>query len=105
MKFKIALVGFLLAFPLGSLAITIDNPLGAESLEELIERIINAAFTIGIVVFPLMILWGAWTYMTSTGDPQKIETGKKILTWAIVGLGLILLSRAIIGIVKGVLTG
>ena len=74
-------------------------------ITELVEAISNWVFYIGIVIFPLIILWGAWTFMTAAGRPDKIETGKKIIFWAIVGLAIILFSRAIISIVQSILIG
>lgn len=44
----------------------------------------------------IMILWGAFQYFTAYGDPQKIDAGKKTLTWAIIGLVVIIAARAII---------
>lgn len=44
----------------------------------------------------IMILWGAFQYFTAYGDPQKIDAGKKTLTWAIIGLVVIVAARAII---------
>jgi hypothetical protein len=80
-------------------------PTRYRTITELIDGIINAVFKIGIILAPLMILWGAFTFVTAAGRPEKIETGKKIIFWAIVGLAIILFSRAIISIVRSILGG
>ena len=110
MKFgflKIILIfGFILTpFFVTGKDITIESPISATSIPALVDRITNWVFYIGIILAPLMILWGAFTFMTAAGQPNKIETGKKIIFWTIAGLVVILLSRMIIGIVTGILSG
>ena len=49
----------------------------------------------------ISIVMAAFTMVSSTGTPEKIETGKKHLKWAIIGLMIIIFSYAI---VKAVMT-
>lgn len=60
--------------------------------EVVLPFFLNIAGGIAII----MILWGAFQYFTAYGDPQKIDAGKKTLTWAIIGLVVIIAARAII---------
>lgn len=46
----------------------------------------------------LFIILGGIQYITSAGDPKKVETAKKTLTYAIIGLIFIVLSQVILGI-------
>ena len=80
-------------------------PTKYRTISELIESIINWVFYIGIIIAPLMILVGALYFMTAAGVPQRVETGKKIIFWTIVGLVIILFSKGIISIVKAILGG
>ena len=83
--------------------VEIESPLRVKTIPELIERIVQYVFWIAVVLAPLMILVGAFYFMTAAGDPKRVETGKKIIIWTIVGLGIILFSRAIISIIRSVL--
>ncbi len=74
-------------------------------ISEVINSVINYAFLAAMVVAPLIILLGAFTFMTAAGDPEKVATGKKIIFWAIVGLAIVLFSKVIISIVKSILSG
>jgi len=47
----------------------------------------------------LMIIWGGYVMITAGGDAARIEQGKKTILWAIVGIALIVLARAIIWLV------
>ncbi|RLC40375.1 MAG: hypothetical protein DRH33_00250 [Candidatus Nealsonbacteria bacterium] len=97
------LIGYILLVPVIVSGITIEPPISATSIPALVDRITNWTFYIGIILAPLMILVGAFYFMTAAGDPNRVETGKKIIFWTIVGLAIILLSRMIIGIIRSIL--
>jgi type IV secretory pathway VirB2 component (pilin) len=47
----------------------------------------------------IMIIYGGMLYMTASGDQQKVDKGKKILMYAIIGIVIILMSFAIVNTV------
>lgn len=49
---------------------------------------------IGVILITL-IIYGGFTYATSSGNEQKIETGKKILVYAVIGTVIIALAYVI----------
>ena len=51
----------------------------------------------------LVLIFGGVMYMTSTGEEQRILTAKKIITFAIIGLVLILISYSVIKVLEGLL--
>lgn len=53
---------------------------------------------IGGIAF-LLILWGGFTIITSTGDPQRITHGREIITSALAGLLLIIFSVFILRLI------
>jgi hypothetical protein len=48
-----------------------------------------------------MIIYGGVLYVSAAGDEGKIDKGKKIIMYAIVGIVIILLSFAIVNTVLG----
>lgn len=86
-----------------STAITIANPLTATSFEALIGSTVNFIFYLAIALAPLMIVAGAFFLLTSGGEPNKIKTGKDIITYTFVGLLVVLLAKALTAALKGVL--
>lgn len=87
--------------PAFAFAILDTNTTG--SLFEVIQRIYNFLMILGVPICVIIILWGAFTMMTSAGDSTKNENAKKILTWAIVGLVIILLSNGLVGVLGSVI--
>jgi hypothetical protein len=58
------------------------------------------AFVAGVgAVFVIII--GGFTYVTSNGDSGKASGGKNAVVYAVIGLVIIVLGRAIIGFVVG----
>jgi len=54
-----------------------------------------------LIGFALMIsvtvlVWGGMNYISSSGDPQKAETAKKLVKYSLIGIGVVGISYAII---------
>jgi len=69
----------------------------------LLEYLINLAFGIVAIVSIAFIIWGGYQYITSRGDEEKAESGKKTITNAIIGLVLVILSYTIVLIIQNAL--
>ena len=81
------------------------NPLrgNIETLAEGGERIIGYILgLIGSVVLLLIIISGAM-YMTSAGNEERIANSKKVLTAAVIGLGIALLAYSLLLVIMTVL--
>ncbi|MFC1630235.1 hypothetical protein ACFL06_01725 [Patescibacteria group bacterium] len=102
-KTVIILLCSLILFGTPALAIEIDNPLEADSIEELMEGIITFIFWVAVALAPLMVLIGAFYFITSGGDPSRIQTGRNIIWYTVVGLVIVFLSRGLISAIKMIL--
>lgn len=83
--------------------ICIKNPLCAQSFEELINSIIDGLWTISLVLVPMMIIIAGYFFVTSTGDPEKINTAKKMILYALIGFLIITCAKGIIQFLQEVL--
>lgn len=100
----IVILGFVL-IPLMALGVEIEPPITVTTIPELVKTITTWAFRLGLILAPLMILVGAFYFLTAGGSPERIKTGQKIMLWTIIGLGIILFSRIIISIIESILKG
>jgi len=71
-------------------------PTKITSIPDLIVRIGNWLLSVVGVLAVLAIVYSGIMYITSSGDQTKAEAAKKNLTWAIMGLLVILLSLVIV---------
>lgn len=64
------------------------------------ENLITAAVVFAGVVAVIFIIVAGYKYLTSGGDPKKLEGAQKTLTFAIIGLFLIVFSFLIINLIS-----
>lgn len=76
-----------------------------ESIEELVKAITDKIFYFAVIICPLLIVVGAFLFLTSAGDPGRTKLGKDIIKWSVIGLAVILFSKGLYSIIKHILTG
>lgn len=75
---------------------TLSNPLKASTPPELIGRVI-LIFTGVVGSFAmLMFIYGGLTLLTSRGNPEQIQKGRNIFTWAVIGLVVVFTSYVVL---------
>ena len=83
--------------------VVVTSPLRTTSFQEMITRIGNWIFTIGIGVLPIMILIGAYVFVTGGSDPKKVVLGRRIIFYAVIGFIIIATTRGIIALLRVIL--
>ena len=71
---------------------------GAEGLSQFFSNLIALFYSIAAVVLVLMMVWGAFEWLTSGGDKEKVESARKKLINTIIGIVLFAVAFAIIQI-------
>ncbi len=90
----------------GSLSETLNEKVGAlegdvgSNKEELVGKIIDIAVPLGVASAVLLLAYGGYMLMASKGNPDKLQEARGIITNAIIGLLVILLSVAILLIIS-----
>ena len=78
---------------------------GGDSLEGDVLNIINAAIGILGIICVVVIIIGGVTYMTSSGNADKVKKGKDTILYGIIGLIICVLAFAIVNFVIGNILG
>ncbi len=81
-------------------SVEVPNPLQAKDFYELLNSIADALIYLSAPVAVGAIIYAGYIYMSSAGEENEIERAKKILTWTIVGFGIILMSKGLILAIK-----
>lgn len=92
----------LLLFPTFVWALVIENPLKANSFQELILNIVDFLFNLAIPIMALMIIWGGFLFVTATGKEESIRQGKQLILWAVIGFIVILLAKGLIAFLQNI---
>jgi len=75
------------------------NPLNnIDSLEGLVEKIIDAVVQIGAIILVLAIIYVGFKFVAAQGNEEKIKEARAALVWTVIG-GLILLGAEAISLV------
>ncbi|HZX50241.1 MAG TPA: pilin, partial [Candidatus Paceibacterota bacterium] len=83
--------------------IQFKNPLKVGSLTELINRLIDFIFTVSLIVAPILLVIAGVVFMTAAGDSSRVGTARRMLMWTIVGFGIILISKGLVEVLRGIL--
>lgn len=65
-------------------------------LKAAVLRTLSLVLALLGLVAVIMVVWGGFTWLTSGGDEGKVESAKKIISAAVIGLIVVLLSWAIV---------
>lgn len=77
---------------------------GAAGLSQFFSNFITLIYSLAAVVLILMILWGAFDWMISEGDKEKVAAAQRKLINAFIGIVLFAVAFAIIQVL-GTFTG
>lgn len=80
--------------------ITITPPLESTTLEEFFEDLLGFLQKFAIGIAPLFIVYGAFLFLTSGGNPEQVQRAKNIIFWTFVGMAVILLVNVIVETLK-----
>jgi Na+-driven multidrug efflux pump len=64
-------------------------------LEATVNKIANVIFTILVIVVVILFVYAGIMFATAMGDEKKIEQAKEIIKYAIIGLIVALLAKAL----------
>ena len=88
----------------GGETIMLDNPLGADAtIADLVYKIARWLTIISAPLATLMVIVGAYQMMFAGGSPEKFETGKKTILYAIVAFAIVLFSWGLAALIKNIL--
>ena len=86
--------------------VPLDNPLtggqGADVVKEA-NTLIKGALGITGILALIAFIWGGIEWLISMGDSKRIQKGKDMMIWAVIGLIVIFGSYAILSLVFKVL--
>lgn len=110
---SVLLTVFLLAvfaFDVVSAQVTIPQPTGTagnpfgipanQGFSAIVRRVLDLALQVLGIIAIAFIIYGGFRYLTAGGNEDAAESGKKILTNAIIGFVIILMSWVILQVVQ-----
>lgn len=95
-KLLIPLLLFFVSIPLAVQGLTIRNPLGYDTFNELFNAVINFIFTIGLPITGIIIILAGFKFVMAQGDPEKVKEARHMIYWALIGLIIIISAKGFV---------
>ncbi len=87
-----------------SLLFFADAQAASEALKSSISPLFSTMITIAAVLCILFVIFGGYYYMTSAGNPEKLERAKKTLRNAFIGFVVVMSAGALVAIMQNAYT-
>ncbi len=84
--------------------ITLANPLGSQSLADIVSAILSALFTISIPIVSIMVMVGGYYILTAAGNEENLKKGRQTITYAVIGFAVILLANGVVSLIRQLLS-
>lgn len=88
--------------PAADIKDTVARSWGVICLMNTLNTIVDWIFTILIIIAVVMVILGAISYLTSAGNPEKLQAGRNYIMYALIGVAIAFLARAIPAIFKAI---
>ncbi|MBI2046366.1 MAG: hypothetical protein HYT28_03035 [Parcubacteria group bacterium] len=79
----------------------LKNPIGAESFQELIQKMLGVMLDIGVPIATLFIIYSGFLFVKAQGNPEKLKEAKETFFWTIVGTAVLLGAWVLAQAIKG----
>lgn len=88
----------------GGRTIKLPNPLGANTIPQLLDNIAGALVWFAAPIVTLMILVGAFQILTAGGNPENLIKGRKTITYAVIGFAVVLAAKSLSILMRNLLS-
>ena len=79
---------------------TLQNPLNANSVQDVIYLAVDIAVYVGLAFAVLAIIFVGFKFIAAQGKPKELEDAKKWFLYIIIGLAILISAKVVVTIVK-----
>jgi hypothetical protein len=79
---------------------TLQNPLKAKSVTDLLYSIVDLVIVIGLIFAVLMFIFIGFKFVLARGDSGALKEARQWFLWAVVGTAVLISSKVIVEVVK-----
>jgi len=93
------LVGYLLVF---TTPVYAQDPAKLSDIVGILQNIIKLLAPAAAIAFFIMLLVGGFQFLTSGGDPKAVGAAKNTLTYAVIGIVLVISAWLVLLLIKNI---
>lgn len=77
------------------------EPPKLEAMAKIIDNIFGYIFPAGVLLAVIMLIVGGYMWIVSGGDPGRKQQAQGTLTWAVIGLVVLFIVKALLEVIIG----
>jgi len=81
-------------------AVQFVSPWGSITFDEMLTRVLSWLWPFSLAIGVLMLIVGGYYLVLSGGNPEKATTGRKVITYALVGVAIVTVAKGIVVILE-----
>ncbi len=85
-------------------AFTIENPIGAKNLEDIVKVLSDRILEIVIPIAVLMYIWAGVNLLIAAGRAEYITRARKIFQYTTIGLLVIFIGGGFVDLIKSIIS-
>lgn len=82
----------------------IENPIGANNLEDIVKVLSTRVMEIIIPIAVLMYVWAGVNLLIAAGRPNYINRAKEIFKWTTLGLLIIFIGGGFVDLIRSIIS-
>lgn len=79
----------------------LENPINANSIDELVAKIIKILNLIAVPIVALFLIYSGFLFVKAQGNPADLKKAKDTLLWTVVGAAILLGSYVLAEAISG----
>lgn len=83
---------------------TLENPLKAKNVTELLYTAVDLAIFIGIIIAVLMFIYIGFKFVMAQGNSSKLAEARQWFLWAVIGTAILISAKVIVSVIQNTLS-
>ena len=83
--------------------VVLTNPLGADTIPAILDRIINFMLILAGPIAVLMLVYAGYLFVVGGTKEESIKKARSIILYVVIGIAVLVLSKAIVSVVIDVI--
>jgi membrane-associated HD superfamily phosphohydrolase len=72
---------------------------------EALENVVDWLFTLLLIVAVIFLIIAAFTFITASGDPDKISQARNFVLYALIGVAVAVAAQGLVSLVRNIVAG
>lgn len=86
------------------ISVELENPIEADTFQELVEAILEVVVAIGTPIAILAIIYSGFLFVSARGNSEKLVKAREAFMWTIIGVAILLGAKLLSTVISGTIS-